>query len=243
MAKWIQHYRDGHYAEVWQEMQSLGADIGRPAHAKAAREVAHETMQRARQNVLSLIDGLLELGYRFDGPAEPTTPDYPLELRIASTLDYVRLSGGKRYRADPWSHPAFAWLDEEDVELPSHHRNGKPARATYRPPSSRTASHLDRIEQSLGTPLSLGVREWFEVVGPVNLAGKHPFLNRNGATATLRVILDPAASVVASDPSAGADFVASIRHAFEWAGFPGWAGQHDPPERELSRLRSKLLPL
>src|SRR5580658_3344086 len=96
MAKWIQHYRDGHYAEVWQEMQSLGADIGRPAHAKAAREVAHETMQRARQNVLSLIDGLLELGYRFDGPAEPTTPDYPLELRIASTLDYVRLSGGKR---------------------------------------------------------------------------------------------------------------------------------------------------
>ena len=43
--------------------------------------------------------------------------------------------------------------------------------------------------------------------------------------------------------NSGAEFVAAVRHAFEWAGFPGWAGHAHPPERELAWLRSRLLPL
>lgn len=243
MRDWVKQYCDGRHAEVWQEMQSLGAAISRPAYAKAARKVALETMQRARQNIRTLIDELLELGYRFDGPAEPTKADYALELRIANALHYVSVSGSKRQQADPWSHPAFAWLDEEDVELPSHYRNGKPARTTYRPPSSGAAGQLDLIEKRAGKPLSLSERAWFEVVGSVNLKGTHPLLNRNGAVVTLRIVWDPPAMPLPSGPSAGAEFVASLRHAFQWAGFPGWAGQADAPERELSHLRSKLVPL
>jgi hypothetical protein len=37
-----------------------------------------------------------------------------------------------------------------------------------------------------------------------------------------------------------ADFVARVRHAFEWPGLPGWSGGDEIPECELAWLRSKL---
>jgi hypothetical protein len=75
----------------------------------------------------------------------------------------------------------------------------------------------------------------------VSLAGTHPALNRDGAVDTLRVT--PEEIDRAAADGAGAEFVAAIRHAFAWGGFPGWSGRADAPERELAWLRSKLLPL
>jgi hypothetical protein len=241
MAAWRERYKAGDCAEVWAEMEALGADIRNPAHQKAAGAVLRETMERARSNVHRLFEELLSLGYRFQGAPEPTEPDYPLELRLDHALTYVEKYGGKKYKPNPWSHPALSWVNEEEIDLPARFRKGKPGRDNYRPPSARMLSALQELDQRTGSPLPFAVRAWFETVGEVNLAGTHPVLNRDGAVGVLRVTPDRIDG--AASPGAGAEFVAAIRHAFRWGGFPGWSGRNDRPERELTWLRSKLLPL
>ena len=46
MSDWLQRYQGGECAEVWAEMESLGADLQKPSHSKAAGKVALETMER-----------------------------------------------------------------------------------------------------------------------------------------------------------------------------------------------------
>lgn len=238
---WLERYQAGEHAQVWDEMQALGADIHNPASGGPAQKVVRETMTRAQQNVLRLLDELAGLGYRSAGLPEPPEPDYALELRIQNALEYVKTRGGRKYKSNPWAHPALAWVEEEDIDVPGHFRDGKPGRNNYRPPSARTQSALHEVEQRTGAPLSLAVRGWFETVGSVDLAGTHPALNRDGSISVLRVTL---AEIDAyNDPGAGAPFVAGIRHAFEWGGFPGWSERPKAPRRELDALRSKLVPL
>jgi hypothetical protein len=241
MAGWIERYKAGEHAEVWAEMQALGSAIAKPSHRKGAAAVANETMKRCRANVDALFAALPQIGYSFQGAPESATPDYPLELRIQGALAHVQATGGKKYRGDPWSHPALAWVEEEDIDLPAHHRNGRPGRANFRPPSARTAEMLDLAEKQLGRQLPLAVRRWFETVGSVNLSGTHPILNPNGAVAALRVFLEPGGAGLPAAADAGAEFIAAIRHAFAWGGFPGWSGIPGAPERELAWLRSKLV--
>ena len=231
MPNWIEHYRAGKCAAVWDEMEALGSAIRKPANRKLAAPVVKETMDRCRRNIMWLFEALPQIGYRFSGAASPAEPDYPLELRIAGALAYVAANGGKKYSSDPWSHPAFAWLEEEEIELPEHHRNGRPGRASYRAPGPRMLSKLDVME-----PLPLAVRAWFETVGWVDLAGTHPLLNRRGAVATLRAVTDDCER----GDAAGAAFVAKMREAFEWGGFPGWRGGSEVPQREIDWLRSKI---
>jgi hypothetical protein len=241
MATWNARYKAGEYAEVWAEMEALGAGIRKPSRRKAADAVVRETMKRARTNVERLFAELSGLGYRFQGAPEPAEPDYPLELRIQHALDYVAKRGGKQYKANPWSHPALAWVEEEEIEVPARFRQGDLGRTSYRPPGARMNGALDEIERQTGSPLPLAVRAWFETVGSVSLAGTHPILNLDGAVDTLRVTLEDIDRAAAE--GAGAEFVAAIRQAFAWGGFPGWSGRAAAPERELACLRSKLLPL
>ncbi len=234
-------YRGGEYAAVWDEMQALGPAIRKPANRKAAGAVVKETIQRARKNALALLEALPAIGYRIAATPEPAEPDYPLVLRIEGALEYVHRHGGPKGRANPFGHPALAWVEDEEIDLPGRYLGGKPGRANYRPPTARTAGALEAAESKRGAPLALAVRAWFETVGSVDLAGSHPLVNRDGGVAALRVFLDQAAEIPGAD--AGAEFVAALRHAFEWAGLPGWAGQPHAPERELAWLRGKLLPL
>jgi hypothetical protein len=241
MATWVERYKAGEYAEVWAEMQALGVDVRGPSHCEAAAAVVQETMDRAHTNVERLFSELLSLGYRFKGAPEFAEPDFPLELRIQNALNYVKKHGAKEDQANPWSHPALAWVEDEEIELPSRFLNGKPARANYLPPGARMSAKVQEIEGLCGVPLPLSLRAWFEVVGSVNLAGTHPVLNHDGCIATLKVTPEEVGRTTA-DP-AGAGFVSSIRHAFVWGGFPGWDGRADAPQRELDWLRCKLLSL
>jgi len=241
MRDWLVRYRRGAYAAVWDEMQALGPAIRKPAHHQAASAVVNETIQRARTNALALLEALPAIGYRFAAAREQAEPDYLLELRLQGALQYARRHGAPKDPANPFDHPALAWVEEEEIDLPVRYLAGKPGRANYRPPTARTAEALAAAEQRRGAPLAMAVRAWFETVGSVDLAGSHPLLNRGGSVAVLRIFLDQAAEIPASD--AGAEFVAGLRRAFAWAGFPGWAGQPDPPEHELAWLREKLLPL
>ena len=235
MPDWLERYQGGEHDGVWAEMQSLGMAIRKTAYRKAADAVVRETIERARQNVQQLFAELRKLGYRFESPSEPAEPDLPLELRLEHALAYAREHGG-RMKSSPFAHPALAWVDEEDIPVPARFRNGLPGRANYRPPSARTQQILTSAE-----PLPLAVRRWFETIGSVDLKGTHPRLNPHGGVGVLRVTLEGIEGMAGS--GAGAGFVAAIREAFRWAGFPGWADRTDRPERELVWLRSKLQPL
>jgi hypothetical protein len=235
---WLQRYKAGERAEVWAEMEALGASIAEGPARKKADAVVRETMKRARSNFQHLFKELPGLGYQFEGPAQAGPRDALLEMRIDHALDYVRAKSGKR--ANAWAHPALAWIEEEEIELPERFRGGRLARANYRPPSARLNSILDELERSSGTPLTLAARAWFEIVGAVNLKGRHPILNPDGAVAVLRVLPEEATG----EPfSVGAGFVARMRRAFEWSGFPGWEARENHPSRELEFLRHELLPL
>ena len=238
---WLERYQSGECVQVWAEMEAQVTDIGGPAAGKEAGRVVRETTERAHRNVLRLLEELTAMGYRFQGAADPAEPDYPLELRIGQALRYVREHGGVAFHANPWLHPALAWVEEEEIELPARFREGRPGRATFRPPSARTKAFLDALEQRGGRPFPLAVRAWFQTVGSVDLTGTHPLLNRDGSGGALRITLEGAD--VWAVGGVGAEFVASIRRAFQWGGFPGWADRGDAPVRELEWLRSKLLPL
>ena len=231
MATWIERYRAGDCAAVWAEMEALGSAIRKPANRRFAAPVVEETMERCRCNVMWLFEALPQIGYRFSGALSPSEPDYPLELRITGALKYVEANGGKKYRKEPFSHPAFAWLEEEEIELPEHHRNGRPGRANYRAPGPCMQAKLDQME-----PLPMAVRAWFGTVGWIDLSGTHPMLNRGGHTEALRAVTDDCER----GGSAGATFVARMREAFAWGGFPGWRERAEAPQRELDWLRSKI---
>jgi hypothetical protein len=231
MATWIERYRAGDCAAVWAEMEVLGSAIRNPVNRKLAAPVVEETMERCRRNAMWLFETLPQIGYRFSSALSPAKPDYALELRIAGALKYVELNGGKKYRKEPFTHPVFAWLEEEEIELPERHRNGRPGRANYRAPGPRIKAKLDELE-----PLPMAVRAWFEAIGWIDLTGTHPLLNRGGNIETLRAVTGECEH----GDSAGAAFVARIREAFAWGGFPGWRERGDAPQRELDWLRSKI---
>src|SRR5579871_5198933 len=118
MADWLNRYRDGECAGVWAEMEALGPAIRESKNRKAADRVVRETMERSRKNVLRLIEELLALGYRFQSGPEPDEPDHPLEIRIEHALEFARLRPQRSSQGDVWSHPALAWVEEEEIDLP-----------------------------------------------------------------------------------------------------------------------------
>jgi len=75
MANWLQRYKVGEHAAVWEEMQLLGGDLSKPAYRRAADAVVRETMKRASANVQVLFQELLSLGYQFQGAPELVEPD------------------------------------------------------------------------------------------------------------------------------------------------------------------------
>ena len=227
MGTWLDRYRGGECGEVWAEMESLGADLRKPAYRKESSAVVRETIGRANQNVLTLFAELLKLGYQFGG-GESAEPDHPLEVRLEHALEYVKQHGTPKHKADPWRHPALAWVEDEEIDVPARFRKGKPGRTNFRAPSERTKASLDQME-----PLPLAVRAWFEKVGSVDFQGRHPVLNREGAIVTLRVIVEQAFQWTGV---AGSEFVSHVRRGFQWGGLPGWSERAAYPEREIESI-------
>lgn len=81
VATFLKRYLDGEHEQVWAELVEMGPDARAPNVLPDAMEVARETMQRANENVESLILRLKALGYRFgtfaDGGFTPTRPHRP----------------------------------------------------------------------------------------------------------------------------------------------------------------------
>lgn len=81
MNTYLERYLAGEYADTWQALTALGADVRAEPIMADARAVAQETMRRARHNVERLTERLHQIGYRFqDVPFVPTTAAQRAEL-------------------------------------------------------------------------------------------------------------------------------------------------------------------
>ena len=233
MNHWLERYRGGECERVWSEMQALGAGVRSPEHLAAAGAVARETMERARRNILTLIERLRSIGYAFAAPA--AEPDPALELRISRALAYASASGGA-YRRNPWAHPALAWVEEEEA-LPARFAGQRLPLSVFR--------RAKPLPEGLAANLSLARRAFHEVAGAVDFRGRHPYLAPQGADGDAEPLKVTAIGpdIGEADPTAGATFVAALRRSFQWGGFPGWERSDDPPLREIEYLRKGLEPL
>ena len=159
-------YVGGAHREVWQELIGMGAAVRDDPNAADALAVAYETMQRVESNVRVLVKRLTEQGYTFaaDG-AGSTIPQ--LAEGLMSALLWTRdkmLSQGSQ---------------------PKVQRGEGRTRAHVRPGPSASQEVAD-FEKEFGT-LPLSLRAFYEVVGEVNLTGRHP-------------TIDPPGNTVATDP-------------------------------------------
>ena len=64
-ATFLDRYRAGEHAAVWEDLISLGPAVRHELYLDDATAVATETMKRARHNVDLLIQRLKAMGYRF----------------------------------------------------------------------------------------------------------------------------------------------------------------------------------
>src|SRR5215469_9895272 len=62
---YLDRYLRGEHAQVWKELQGLGADVRQEPTYSIAREIAAETMRRVRRNCERIVSRLDSCGYTF----------------------------------------------------------------------------------------------------------------------------------------------------------------------------------
>lgn len=177
MGSFLERYVSGERVEVWAELGALGPRVRDDAYFQDAKAVASETMRRARQNVEILLRRLDEIGYawNFDHtpagkPQNVTPPRHTIENRGIPEIDRLRRS----------LSDAVALLEEVQSQLSTRSTHVSRAvppwdnRYIFAPPAANAVAQLNAVEDTLGGPLPLSVRAWYEEVGAVCLLGSHP---------------------------------------------------------------------
>jgi hypothetical protein len=164
----FERYVAGQRREAWAELEGLGDSIRSEQHLADAWAVALETMERARQNVMSVIERLKALGYRFHTSAFGSWESAPESPENAP----VGLPPDPKAPSDPANQRnhmrEMLGIKEPQTELFPPHA----------PPGRFVTEQLARLESRAGE-LPLSLRAWFQVVGAVNLIGVHPRIAPN----------------------------------------------------------------
>jgi hypothetical protein len=73
---YLERYQNGEHAQVWSELQALGARVRQEPYLGQAQAVAAETMRRVRRNCERLVDRLRGHGYVFGTFPDGTRRSY-----------------------------------------------------------------------------------------------------------------------------------------------------------------------
>ncbi|MFN8374198.1 MAG: hypothetical protein U0694_15135 [Anaerolineae bacterium] len=87
MATFLQRYHSGEREQVWAELVALGEKVREEPVFSDAREVARETMRRARHNVELIYQRLQALGYTFEYPDAAFVPPSPAVTAQLDTFE------------------------------------------------------------------------------------------------------------------------------------------------------------
>jgi hypothetical protein len=159
-------YVSGEHREVWKELIAIGAAVREDQYAADALAVAYETMERVEFNVQLLVKRLTAMGYTFaaDG-AGSNIPQFAEGLMSALLWTRDKMLGQR-------SQPQGQQFENRT--------------RAHVPPGPSATQRVAEFEKEYGT-LPLSLRAFYEVVGEVNLTGRHP-------------TIDPPGNPVASDP-------------------------------------------
>ena len=89
---WLDRYREGRHAEVWDGLRQLGPAARDAAHREEAQAVCDEMARRARHNVELIVARLTEQGYKFhtnDFGQRPEVPHVAPTARAVEVADWL----------------------------------------------------------------------------------------------------------------------------------------------------------
>lgn len=224
---YLERYRNGEHAQVWAELQALGAGVREAQYLPHAEAVAAETMRRVRRNCERLVARLNALGYVFGTYPDGTRRSYPAEPLSApfagqnDEIDELEDEAGPL----PLALVAF-WREVGAVDFVGMHPRWP---AGLDPlvvdPPEGALSFLFGGEDDEGAGQFAGLAP--DDLHKDNTSGGDPYGVR---------LPNPAADFLFEYERHGLLFVPYLRLAIlEWGGFPGLAGrdQSFPPLDEL----------
>jgi hypothetical protein len=153
-------YRAGAHRQVWEELVALGPEVRADPHAADALAVAYETMQRVDANVRTIVQRLQGMRYEFTAGRSSHTGAMP---QLGGLVDMMAM--------------AVSRLTGQGTAGTPSPRDG--AARPQVPPEPNIRATLAGFEKEFGT-LPLSLRAFYEVVGEVNLIGRHPTLDPKG---------------------------------------------------------------
>jgi hypothetical protein len=250
-------YRNGGRESVWTDLMALGGQVRDSPLFEDARDVARETMERAKSNVDLLVERLQLLGYRFAAPEEVWSPPTEDSLALLDAMEerfgpfplsvraWHEVVGAVDFRG---AHPKLASYNEFDWGGSDRfwclHWYSDPLVVDALDPDDSVVELWDEeaTEDHSGARFELHIAP--DAIHKSNISGGEHMAVQ---------LPDPAAdcSLLGSD-WAGVPFVSYLREAFRWGGFPGlghafpWSDTPPHPEEareELALLTADLLPL
>jgi hypothetical protein len=214
---YLERYKNGEYEQVWQELQSLGADVRNEPYYTEAQAVATETMRRVRRNCERIISRLRTLGYVFDvfpdGKRRSGMPPHTLpSANMQADCTELELEAGPL----PLSLVAF-WQEVGAVDLVGMHRSWPEGLdpLVVDPPEGPLAELYEEDEEIF---IGLAPDEFHKD----NVSGGDPYgLELPNPAADFMFMYEPHDLL----------FVPYLRLAIlRWGGFPGLEGRNIPFE-------------
>jgi hypothetical protein len=235
----VDRYRSGESSQVWEELLASGESIRSGDLLADAHGVADETMRRARRNVEKLVNLLPGLGWTFASPIRGPaghavfTPSEDSQLDDIERLEqelagpvplsiatWWRVVGSVDFTRRPGSGPAVQYPDPLVVLPPS--------------------AVLDELAEWREDEEFRKSRPTFHA--PIAPDSYHKEDVSGGAPYEI-ALPNPACDAELLNMERSLTFVAYLRHAFLWAGLPGYAEVFSNPPAEIVAIASELEPL
>lgn len=269
MPDYFQRYLDGESEAVWAELTALGPAIHEQPLLAGARDVAHETMTRARANVEMLLQRLTALGYHFtsDALGKPPTPYIPPSAAsITAMRDLERQYGDLPLSIAAWyetvgavdfsgSYPRLSAYDKLNPSDMIMSLQGKLIRVSLYPefhilgpapnPDEDTDANLVSDPLVVWPCLDALIDEQEEQGYSLGFApdALHKANTSGGDGPHIEMGTPCMDAPLHGDDWEGVPFVSYLRVVFAWGGFPGLKDSARPPYDLLAYLTEGLLPL
>ena len=232
----VDRYQAGEHAEVWKELIAVGERVRSPGFLADAQGVADETMRRARRNVEKLVNLLPGLGWTFARPIQGQ-PGYavftPSDDRQHAEIEQLEMELGGPV---PLSIATW-WRIVGSVDF------------TRRPGSGPAVEYPDPLVVLPPSAVLDELAEWkedqeYRKARPTFMAPLAPDLfhkeDVSGGAPYEIALPNPACDAEVLNIERSFTFVAYLRHAFSWAGLPGYAEVFSKPPPEIVAIATQL---